>query len=148
MDWKLEVVILPVADVDRAKTFYAGTLGWTLDVDHAPNDDFRVVQLTPPGSACSVTFGVGLGTADVAPGTYQGMHLVVEDVAAAHADLVRRGVECGEPFHYGAHGKAPGVDAEHRDFASYVTFSDPDGNGWVVQERGHPESRGTAQPPE
>jgi catechol 2,3-dioxygenase-like lactoylglutathione lyase family enzyme len=148
MDWKLEVVILPVADVDRAKAFYVETLGWTLDVDHAPNDAFRVVQVTPPGSACSVSFGIGLGTGDVPPGTYQGMHLVVEDVEAAHAFLVERGVACGEPFHFGAEGQTSGVDPEHRDFASYVTFADPDGNGWLVQEHGHVSSKGTVPRPD
>lgn len=148
MDWKLEVVILPVADVDRAKAFYVETLGWTLDVDHAPSDAFRVVQVTPPGSACSVTFGIGLGSGEITPGTYQGMHLVVDDVAAAHAFLVDRGVDCDEPFHFGAEGQVPGVDPEHRDFASYVAFRDPDGNGWLVQERGHVSSAGTVPRPD
>ena len=137
MDWKFENVIIPVADVDRAKAFYGEKLGFTLDVDHQPNDAFRVVQFTPPGSACSITFGVGLSGGT--PGTYQGMHLVVKDVEAAHRFLRDRGVECGEPFHYGPEGPTPGVDPEHRDFTSYVTFADPDGNGWLVQEAHHHE---------
>lgn len=132
MDWKLEVIVLPVSDVDRAKAFYGEKLGFRLDVDHAPNDEFRVVQFTPPGSACSITFGVGVS--QVTPGTYQGLHLVVNDIEAAHAFLRLRGVECSEPFHFGPEGRAPGVDPERRDFGSYVSFSDPDGNGWLVQE--------------
>jgi catechol 2,3-dioxygenase-like lactoylglutathione lyase family enzyme len=132
MDWKLEVIVIPVSDVDRAKAFYGEQLGFRLDVDHAPSDAFRVVQFTPPGSACSITFGVGLS--QVKPGTYQGIHLVVNDIEAAHAFLVKRGVECSEPFHFGPEGQAAGVDPERRDFGSYVSFADPDGNGWLVQE--------------
>lgn len=135
MDWKLEVIVIPVSDVDRAKAFYADRLGFRLDVDHAPNDQFRVVQLTPPGSACSITFGIGVST--VEPGTYQGIHLVVSDIEAAHAVLVERGVECSEPFHFGPEGQAPGVDPERKDFGSYISFADPDGNGWLVQEVRH-----------
>jgi catechol 2,3-dioxygenase-like lactoylglutathione lyase family enzyme len=134
MDWKLECVLLPVADVDRAKAFYE-RVGFGLDVDHQPNDDFRVVQFTPPGSACSVSFGIGITRAT--PGSVEGLHLVVTDVVAAHAELVERGVEVGEPFHFGPEGQAPGVDPARADFNSYVTFSDPDGNSWLVQERGH-----------
>jgi catechol 2,3-dioxygenase-like lactoylglutathione lyase family enzyme len=134
MDWKLENVLLPVADVDRAKEFYA-RLGFHLDVDHQPNDEFRVVQFTPPGSACSVTFGIGI--TDREPGSVQGLHLVVTDVEAAHADLVGRGIDVSEPYHYGAEGQAPGVDPAHADFSTYVSFSDPDGNSWLVQERGY-----------
>jgi catechol 2,3-dioxygenase-like lactoylglutathione lyase family enzyme len=135
MDWKLETIVIPVSDVDRAKAFYADKLGFRLDVDHAPNDQFRVVQFTPPGSACSITFGVGV--TQVAPGTYQGMHLVVNDIEAAHAFLVARGVECSVPFHFGPEGRADGLDPERRDFGTYIELSDPDGNGWLVQEVKH-----------
>jgi catechol 2,3-dioxygenase-like lactoylglutathione lyase family enzyme len=134
MDWKLENVLLPVADVDRAKAFYERA-GFTLDVDHQPSDEFRVVQFTPPGSACSVTFGIGITQQN--PGSVEGLHLVVNDVEAAHAELVARGVEVSEPYHFGPQGQAPGVDPAHADFSSYVSFSDPDGNSWLVQERGY-----------
>ncbi len=135
MDWKLETIVIPVSDVDRAKAFYADKLGFRLDVDHAPNDQFRVVQFTPPGSACTITFGVGV--TQVAPGTYQGMHLVVNDIEAAHAFLIERGVACSEPFHFGPEGRAEGLDPERRDFGTYIELSDPDGNGWLVQEVKH-----------
>jgi len=134
MDWKLEVIVIPVSDVDRAKAFYE-RLGFRLDVDHAPNEQFRVVQFTPPGSACSITFGVGVS--QVAPGAYQGIHLVVNDIEAAHAELIDRGIEVSEPFHFGPDGQVAGVDPERRDFGSYLSFSDPDGNGWLVQEVKH-----------
>jgi catechol 2,3-dioxygenase-like lactoylglutathione lyase family enzyme len=129
MDWKLEVVVLPVADVDRAKAFYVDKAGFTLDVDYSAGD-FRVVQLTPPGSACSVTLMRNQG----APGSAQGLHLVVSDVVAARSELAARGVEVSEPFHFGAGGQQPGLDPDRRDYGSYVSFSDPDGNGWLVQE--------------
>jgi hypothetical protein len=128
---RLEVIILPVLEVDRAKAFYE-LAGFHLDVDHHPNEAFRVVQLTPPGSACSITFGVGLGA--TAAGPIQGLHLVVTDVEAARAELVSRGVDVGEIFHFGPNGQAPGVDPEHHDYASYAPFSDPEGNGWLLQE--------------
>ncbi len=107
MDWKLENVLLPVADVDRAKEFYA-RVGFHLDVDHQPNDEFRVVQFTPPGSACSVTFGIGVTHGKA--GSVEGLHLVVTDVEAAHAELVERGIDVSEPYHFGPQGQAPGVD--------------------------------------
>ena len=132
MDFKLELVLIPVADVDRAKQFYVDTCGFTLDVDHQPNDAFRVVQVTPPGSACSLTFGIGI--TDAAPGSTRGTHLVVTDIEAARAWLVERGVEAGEPFHFGAEGQMPGVDPQRQDYGSYLSVSDPDGNGWLVQE--------------
>ncbi len=135
MDWKLEVIVVPVSDVDRAKAFYGEKLGFRLDVDHAPNDQFRVVQYTPPGSACSITFGVGV--TQVEPGTYQGMHLVVDDIEAAHAHLKERGVECSEPFHFGPGGRTEGLDPDRRDFGTYIELADPDGNGWLVQEVRH-----------
>jgi catechol 2,3-dioxygenase-like lactoylglutathione lyase family enzyme len=132
MDMKLELVLLPVSDVDAAKAFYTEQVGFDLDVDHQPSDDFRVVQMTPPGSACSVTIGIGLTGAE--PGSYRGMHLVVTDIEAARAELVERGVEVSEIRHMGSDGWVPGADPEHRDYASFADFSDPDGNSWVLQE--------------
>ena len=135
MDMKLELVLLPVADVDRAKAFYTEKVGFHLDVDHQPSDQFRVVQMTPPGSACSVTVGIGL--TDAAPGSVRGTHLVVADIEAARAELVGRGVAVSEIRHMGPDGWAPGVDPEHRDYASFADFADPDGNTWVLQEVRH-----------
>jgi catechol 2,3-dioxygenase-like lactoylglutathione lyase family enzyme len=134
MDFKLELVVIPVSDVDRAKTFYESA-GFNVDVDHRASDTFRVVQLTPPGSACSITIGTGL--TQVAPGSYQGLHLVVTDIEAAWAALVERGVEVSEPFHFGAEGQAAGLHPERADYGTYLSFSDPDGNGWLVQEVKH-----------
>ena len=140
MDLKLELVLIPVSDVDRAKAFYVENAGFRLDVDHQPNDDFRVVQMTPPGSACSITIGIGITSAP--PGSYRGTHLVVTDIEAARAELVERGVEVGEIRHMGASGWEPGADPEHRDYGSFADFSDPDGNTWVLQERrGEPAPR-------
>ena len=135
MDFKLELVLIPVADVDRAKQFYVDTCGFTLDVDHQPNDDFRVVQVTPPGSACSLTFGIGI--TEAAPGSYRGTHLVVTDIEAARAELADRGVEISEIRHMGPDGWQPGVDPERSDYNSFADFSDPDGNTWVLQESNH-----------
>jgi catechol 2,3-dioxygenase-like lactoylglutathione lyase family enzyme len=132
MDFKLELVVIPVSDVDRAKAFYADQVGFTVDVDHRASEHFRVVQLTPPGSACSVTIGTGL--TQVAPGTYQGLHLVVDDIEAARTELAGRGVDVSEPFHFGAAGQTPGLHPERADYGTYLSFSDPDGNGWLVQE--------------
>jgi catechol 2,3-dioxygenase-like lactoylglutathione lyase family enzyme len=132
MDWKLELVVVPVSDVDRAKKFYTEQLGFREDVDHSAGDSFRVVQLTPPGSSCSITIGTGLTTA--APGTYQATHLVVNDIEAARAELVERGVEVSEPFHFGAEGQTPGLEPNRADYGTFATFQDPDGNGWIVQE--------------
>jgi catechol 2,3-dioxygenase-like lactoylglutathione lyase family enzyme len=128
---KLEVVVIPVSDVDRAKHFYS-SLGWRLDVDFA-KDEFRGVQFTPPGSACSIHFGKGLTSA--APGSARGLFLVVSDIEAARASLVARGVEVGELFHRGI-GEPPasGVDPMRRSYTSYATFNDPDGNEWLLQE--------------
>ena len=140
MDLKLELVLIPVSDVDRAKAFYVENAGFRLDVDHQPNDDFRVVQMTPPGSACSITIGIGITSAP--PGSYRGTHLVVTDIEAARAELVERGVEVSEIRHMGASGWEPGPDPEHRDYGSFADFSDPDGNTWVLQERrGEPAPR-------
>jgi len=135
MDMKLEVVVLPVEDVDRAKAFYEQA-GFRLDVDHRAGEDFRVVQLTPPGSACSIT--IGRGVTEGVPGSIQGLHLVVTDIEAALADLAGRGVEVSAPFHFGAEGQTPGLDPERRDYGSYASFSDPDGNGWLLQEVAQP----------
>jgi catechol 2,3-dioxygenase-like lactoylglutathione lyase family enzyme len=132
MDYTYEVTVIPVSDVDRAKAFYADTLGWNVDVDHRAGDAFRVVQLTPPGSAASITIGKGLPQAE--PGTYKGMHLVVSDIEAARDDLAGRGVDIGEPFHFGAAGQTPGLHPDRADYGTYLTFADPDGNRWLVQE--------------
>jgi catechol 2,3-dioxygenase-like lactoylglutathione lyase family enzyme len=134
---KLELVVVPVADVDRAKSFYMEQMGFGLHVDHAPNDDFRVVQLNPPGSSCSIAVGKGINS-DMAPGSLKGLHLVVTDIAAAHDELAGRGVEVSEPYRYGMDGaRADGVDPEHADYASFMDFADPDGNVWLVQEVGY-----------
>jgi catechol 2,3-dioxygenase-like lactoylglutathione lyase family enzyme len=132
LDYKLELVLLPVFDVDRAKAFYTEKAGFTVDVDFSAGDDFRVVQITPPGSACS--FSVGKGITDAAPGSYRGTHLVVKDIEAARSELRGRGVEVSEIRHMGEDGWTPGPDPEHRDYASFADFSDPDGNSWVLQE--------------
>jgi catechol 2,3-dioxygenase-like lactoylglutathione lyase family enzyme len=132
LDFKYEVTVLPVSDVDRAKEFYADRLGFNVDVDHRAGESFRVVQLTPPGSACSISIGTGI--TPVTPGSYQGMHLVVTDIEAARAELVDRGVEVSEPFHFGAEGQTPGLHPERADYGTYLSFNDPDGNGWLVQE--------------
>jgi catechol 2,3-dioxygenase-like lactoylglutathione lyase family enzyme len=138
MDFKLELVLVPVSDVDRAKEFYVEKCGFNLDVDHQPNEDFRVVQITPPGSACSLTIGIGLS--DAAPGSYRGTHLIVTDIEAARAELVGRGVDVSEIRHMTPDGWEPGVDPEHGDYGSFADFKDPDGNSWVLQEvrRGKP----------
>jgi catechol 2,3-dioxygenase-like lactoylglutathione lyase family enzyme len=138
-EMKLEVVVLPVSDVDRAKSFYE-TLGWRLDADLAVDHGYRVVQLTPPGSACSIIFGEGVTTAP--PGSSEGLQLSVYDIDAARADLVSRGVEVSETFHdetgifhhAGTAGRVDGPAPEHADYGSFVSFSDPDGNGWLLQE--------------
>jgi catechol 2,3-dioxygenase-like lactoylglutathione lyase family enzyme len=138
MDLKLELVLVPVSDVDRAKEFYVEKCGFIVDLDHQPNEEFRVVQITPPGSACSLTIGIGLTNA--APGSYRGTHLVVADIEAARAELVGRGVDVSEIRHIGPDGWAPGPDPKHGDYGSFADFSDPDGNTWVLQEakRGEP----------
>jgi catechol 2,3-dioxygenase-like lactoylglutathione lyase family enzyme len=132
MEWKLELVLVPVADVDRAKTFYIEKVGFNLDVDHRAGDEFRVVQLTPPGSACSISIGKGI--TEAAPGSVQGLHLVVSDIDAAHAELVERGVDASEVFHFDSGKQVSGPDPQRRDYGSFLSFSDPDGNRWVVQE--------------
>jgi len=130
VDMKLEVVTLPVSDVDRAKRFYQ-SLGWRLDADIAVGDAFRVVQVTPPHSSCSVAFGKGVTTDQ--PGSVQRLILAVYDIDAARADLVNRGAEVSELFHL-AGGRVPGPDPQGRSYQTYASFSDPDGNGWQLQE--------------
>jgi catechol 2,3-dioxygenase-like lactoylglutathione lyase family enzyme len=141
-DMKLEVIVLPVSDVDRAKEFY-GRLGWRLDADRAAGD-FRLIQFTPPGSGCSVQFGTNLTSAE--PGSAQGLHLIVSDIQATHDELVRRGVEVSEVFHCstgtvcrfrdagGVFQRVSGPAPERTSYSSFATFSDPDGNSWVFQE--------------
>jgi catechol 2,3-dioxygenase-like lactoylglutathione lyase family enzyme len=133
MDLKLELVLVPVSDVDRAKAFYVEKVGFNLDVDHRASDEFRVVQMTPPGSACSITIGTGI--TDAAPGSVVGLHLVASDIIAARGELVERGVDVGEVRHMGPEGWVPGPDPEHADYNSFADFKDPDGNSWVLQER-------------
>ncbi len=134
MDFKLELVLVPVTDVDRAKIFYTEKVGFHLDVDHKASESFRVVQLTPPGSACSISFGVGI--TDAAPGSVRGLHLVVTDIVAAHQQLVERGLDVGEVRHLTPEGWVSGPNPERKDYESFAGFSDPDGNTWVLQERG------------
>ena len=133
VDMKLEAVVIPVSDVERAKRFYGG-LGWRLDADFVVGDEFRGVQFTPPGSPCSIHFGTGLTSA--APGSARGLYLVVSDIEAARAALIDRGVEVSEVFHRAGPGKPPlsGPDPARRSYVSFATFSDPDGNGWLLQE--------------
>jgi len=144
VDMKLEIVVIPVSDVDRAKEFY-GRLGWRLDADFASGDDFRVIQFTPPGSGCSVIFGKNVTAA--APGSAQGLYLIVSDIEAARGELLGRGVKISEVFHDagGVYAgtdesylfgriRVSGPDPEHRSYRSFASFSDPDGNGWLFQE--------------
>jgi predicted enzyme related to lactoylglutathione lyase len=129
MDWKLELVVVPVSDVDRAKAFYIEKAGFDLHVDHTAGD-FRVVQLTPPGSACSIAIMRNAA----APGSVQGLHLVVSDIDAARAELAERGTVVSEIFHFESGSQVPGPDPQRSDYNSFLSFSDPDGNGWMVQE--------------
>lgn len=130
MDYKLEVVVVPVSDVDRAEHFYADQMGFVVDVDHAVNERIRIVQLTPPGSGCSVTIGTGL--ADMVPGSLKGLQLVVDDIDAAHAELSARGVPLSPIQH---HDGMAFVEGKGDRWNSFVFFSDPDGNGRAIQER-------------
>ncbi|MCK0175574.1 VOC family protein [Mycolicibacterium sp. F2034L] len=139
MDYRLEVVVVPVSDVDRAKNFYQA-LGWRLDADFAVGEDYRVVQFTPPGSAASIIFGSGVTTST--PGTAAGLYLVVTDVETARAELADRGVAVSEVFHdktgvfnhAGVAARVPGPDPQRRSYSSFASFEDPDGNSWVLQE--------------
>jgi catechol 2,3-dioxygenase-like lactoylglutathione lyase family enzyme len=136
---KLEVVVLPVSEVDRARDFYVG-LGWRLDADVVIGEDFRVVQVTPPGSPCSVIFGTGVTSAE--PGSAQGLQLTVSDIEAARGTLVEHGADVSEVFHdaggvfhhAGTTGRVSGPAPEHRSYGSFASFEDPDGNGWLFQE--------------
>jgi catechol 2,3-dioxygenase-like lactoylglutathione lyase family enzyme len=132
VDWKLEVLIVPVSDVDRAKEFYGERLGFPVDVDFSPNDDFRVVQVTPPGSACSIVFGKGLPQS--APGSMKGSQFVVADISAAAEQLARAGIETSGIVHFEDGAMQPGLDPQDADFGSFVFFDDPDGNTWSVQQ--------------
>lgn len=138
-EFRLEVVVVPVSDVDRAKAFY-DSLGWRLDADLAKDDNYRVVQFTPPGSTCSIIFGKGL--TDSPPGSVEGLQLTVYDIDKARADLLERGIDVSEAFHdvtgvfhhAGTNGRVEGPAPEHADYGSFAAFSDPDGNGWILQE--------------
>jgi catechol 2,3-dioxygenase-like lactoylglutathione lyase family enzyme len=138
-EFRLEVVVIPVSDVDRAKAFY-DSLGWRLDADLAKEDNYRVVQFTPPGSTCSIIFGTGL--TDSPPGSFEGLQLTVYDIDKARADLLERGIDVSESFHdvtgvfhhAGTNGRVDGPAPEHADYGSFAAFSDPDGNGWLLQE--------------
>jgi catechol 2,3-dioxygenase-like lactoylglutathione lyase family enzyme len=139
VDMRLEIVVLPVSDVDRAKEFYGG-LGWRLDADFVVDDDFRVIQLTPPGSPCSIIFGTGV--TDAALGSAGGLYLVVDDIEAARAELVVHGAQVSDVFHdaggvfhhAGTTARVPGPDPDRRSYCSFASFSDPDGNAWLLQE--------------
>lgn len=140
ISYALEVLVLPVSDVDRSLEFYRDQAGFHLDVDCAPSAGFRVVQLTPPGSGCSVQLGLGL--TDAVLGSARRIHLVVTDIEQARDALIGRGIDAGgithkEPLETWAGTLAPGIDTQHRDYASFAEFADPDGNTWVLQERGH-----------
>lgn len=135
MNYELQLVLIPVSDVDKAKDFYTGPVGFDLDVDHQAGADFRVVQCTPPGSACSIAFGIGIN--DSPPGSTKGLHLVVTDIEAAHDELIGRGVEVSDIRHMGEEGWQPGPHPERASYASFADFADPDGNVWILQEVGH-----------
>ena len=130
MEWKLELVVVPVSDMDRSKAFYVEKAGFDLLVDHSAGEDFRVVQLTPPGSPCAIALMKNLE----APGSVKGLHLVVSDLDTARAELVERGTDVSEIFHFEAGRQASGPDPQRADYNSFFDFSDPDGNGWLVQE--------------
>jgi catechol 2,3-dioxygenase-like lactoylglutathione lyase family enzyme len=132
MDWKLEIVVVPVTDVDRAKRFYSEQVGFAVDHDTKISDDMHIVQLTPPGSGCSIAVGKGIVEVEMAAGSVQGLQLVVPDIQAARAQLLERGVEVSQVQHYEGSDR---VDGPGGRWNSFVFFSDPDGNGWTVQER-------------
>jgi predicted enzyme related to lactoylglutathione lyase len=138
-DMRFEIVVIPVSDVERAKRFYAA-LGWRLDIDFAASKQYRVIQFTPPGSACSIIFGIGITPA--APGSAQGLYIIVSDIEAARADMIDRGVKVSEPFydtggifhHLNGEGVVAGLQPQRRSYGTYASFTDPDGNGWFLQE--------------
>jgi catechol 2,3-dioxygenase-like lactoylglutathione lyase family enzyme len=145
MSLKLQVIVIPVSDVDRAKKFYAESLGFRVDIDHRSDSyekalgfrhrgapSYRIVQLTPPGSECSIHIGTGITRA--MPGSYEGIFLVTSDIEATRTELIGRGVDVSQPFHFGSDGQAPGVHPEHQDYNSFASFRDPDGNTWLIQE--------------
>jgi catechol 2,3-dioxygenase-like lactoylglutathione lyase family enzyme len=145
MNLKLEAIVVPVSDVDRAKKFYGELLGFRVDVDHRSaiyeealgfrhrgEASYRIVQLTPPGSECSIQVGTGITHAK--PGTSRGMYLITKDIEAARAELLKRGVEVSEPFYFGPKGQTNGLHPERADYSSFCSFTDPDGNGWLIQE--------------
>lgn len=135
----LELIVIPVSDVERAKRFYSA-LGWHLDIDHAPSHDYRIVQFSPPGSACAIMFGSNITAAP--PGSAQGLHLIVSDIEATRSNLEARGIDVSDPFHdvggifhhSNGVGIVKGPNPQRKSYASYVTFQDPDGNGWTLQE--------------
>ncbi len=131
MKYRIEVVTMPVTDVDRAKAFYQQA-GWNLDVDTEPAPGMRVVQFTPPGSEASITFGIGFPQSE--PGSYVNTYLVVSDIEVAHRELKERGIPISDIYHWSEQGQTPGVDPNRGDFGSYADFADPDGNTWLVQE--------------
>lgn len=133
MDWKFEVVIAPVSDVERAREFYVDKLGFRLDTDFAPHEHFRVIQVTPPGSACSIVFGTGLG-GGVPAGSLKGAQLVVDDIEAAHAFLEERGIENSGPQHFLDGVMTAGVEPDRASYGTFIYFDDPDGNSWALQE--------------
>ena len=133
MDWKLELVVVPVSDVDAAKAFYAGPAGFEVTTDFSAGEDFRVVQLTPPGSACSIALMANPGAA----GSLHGLHLVVDDIDAARTALVERGAAPSEPYHFLDGRQLDGAHPERADYGTFLSFADPDGNGWLVQEVGY-----------
>jgi catechol 2,3-dioxygenase-like lactoylglutathione lyase family enzyme len=135
MEFKLELVLVPVTDVDRAKSFYVEQAGFNLEVDTPVGEDMRVVQVTPPGSACSVGFGVGITTAQ--PGSVKGLHLVVSDIVAARDGLVKGGVEVSEVRHLESGSWVSGPHPQRANYESFAEFADPDGNMWVLQEVNH-----------
>jgi catechol 2,3-dioxygenase-like lactoylglutathione lyase family enzyme len=139
VEMKLELVLIPVSDVDRAKDFYVDRVGFNVDVDTRVSEKVRVVQMTPPGSACSITIGTGL--TEAAPGSVWGTHLVVSDIEVAHAELRERGVDVSEIRHLEAGQWVPGPHPERNDYESFADFKDPDGNTWVLQERGRSERK-------
>jgi catechol 2,3-dioxygenase-like lactoylglutathione lyase family enzyme len=130
MNWTLELVVVPVSDLDVAKSFYMEQLGFDLIVDHRAGEDFRVIQLNPPGSACAIA----LMKNEMTPGSLRGLHLCVSNIDTARAQLLDRGVAASDIFHFGPAGETPGHDPQRADYNSFMSFSDPDGNGWLVQE--------------
>lgn len=131
MKYRIEAITLPVSDVDRARDFYVRA-GWNLDLDTEPSPGFRVVQLTPVGSDCSITFGTGTPQAE--PGSYVNTYLVVSDIEVAHRELKERGIDVSDIFHWTEQGQTPGIDPDRGEYGSYATFADPDGNTWLLQE--------------